>query len=110
MPTATTFALAGLLAGSTPAFAQGNLPAPPGPSVPQAPILPVAGSPPPATPGLDVTQPSPTKEKASKPIAKQWWFWAALGTAVAASVVSLVLADRGQSAPNTTLGNREFQP
>jgi hypothetical protein len=62
------------------------------------------------SPGLDVTQPSPTEEKASKPIAKQWWFWAALGTAVAASVVILVLTDRGQSAPNTTLGNHEFQP
>jgi hypothetical protein len=41
---------------------------------------------------------------------KQWWFWTALGAAVATSVVILVLVDRGPSAPNTTLGNREFQP
>jgi hypothetical protein len=41
---------------------------------------------------------------------QQWWFWAALGTAVAASVVILVLADRRPPAPNTRLGNHEFQP
>jgi hypothetical protein len=41
---------------------------------------------------------------------KQWWFWTALGAAVATSVVILVLADRGPSTPNTTLGNQEFQP
>jgi len=29
---------------------------------------------------------------------------------VAASVVILVVADRGPSAPSTTLGNKEFQP
>jgi hypothetical protein len=62
------------------------------------------------SPGLDVTQPSPTGEKASKPIVKRWWFWTALGAAVAASVVILVVADRGPSAPSTTLGNQEFQP
>jgi hypothetical protein len=78
--------------------------------VPETPVLPSASAPPPVSPGLDVTQPSPTEEKTGKPIAKQWWFWAALGTAVAASVVILVVADRKPSAPSTTLGNHEFQP
>ena len=110
LPTAITLALAGLLAGSAPAFAQGSLPATPASAVPEASVLPGAGAPAPVSPGLDVTQPSPTEEKNRKPIVKQWWFWTALGTAVAASVVILVLADRRPPAPNTTLGNHEFQP
>jgi len=110
LPTAITLALAGLLAGSGPAFADGNLPATPAPVVPGAPVLPGAGAPAPRSPGLDLTQPSPTDEKTGKPIVRQWWFWTALGTAVAASVVILVLADRRPPAPNTTLGNHEFQP
>ena len=107
LPTAITLALAGLLAGSGPASADGNLPATP--SVTEAPVLPGAGAPPPASRGLDLTQPSPTQESRT-PIVRQWWFWTALGTAVAASVVILVLADRRPPAPNTTLGNHEFQP
>jgi len=110
IPNAITLVLAGVLAGATPAFAQGNLPATPAPPVPEAPVLPVASAQPPMSPGLDVTQPSPAGEKTGKPIAKQWWFWTALGTAVTASVVILVLADRRPPAPNTTLGNHEFQP
>jgi hypothetical protein len=62
------------------------------------------------SPGLDVTHPSPAGEKTGKPIVTQWWFWTALGAAVAVSVVILVVADRRPSAPNTTLGNHEFQP
>ena len=108
--TAPTLVLAGLLAGSTPAFAQGNLPAAPVPPVPEAAVLPAANAPPPVSPGLDVTQPSPTEKKAGKPIVKQWWFWTAIGAAVAASIAIVVVADRGPSAPNTTLGNQEFQP
>lgn len=108
MLTAPTLVLAGLLAGSAPAFAQGNLPA--ASPVPEAAVLPGASAPPPTSPGLDVTQPSPTQEKAGKPMVKQWWFWTALGAAVATTVVILVLADRGPSAPNTTLGNQEFRP
>jgi hypothetical protein len=41
---------------------------------------------------------------------KQWWFWTALGVAVATTVVILVLTDGGPAAPNTILGNREFRP
>ena len=78
--------------------------------MPEAAVLPGPGAPPLVSPGLDVTQPSPTEEKTGKSIVKQWWFWTAVGAAVAASVVILVVADRGPSAPNTTLGNREFQP
>ncbi len=110
MPTAITLVLAGLLASSGPTVAQGNLPATPAPPVPEAPVLPGVSAPSPVSPGLDVTQPSPAGEKTGKPIAKQWWFWTALGTAVTASVVILVLADRRPPAPNTTLGNHEFQP
>jgi hypothetical protein len=107
---AITLALAALLAGSGPAFAQSNLPATPASAVPEAPVLPGTGAPAPQSPGLDLTQPSPTDEKTGKPIVRQWWFWTALGTAVAASVVILVLADRRPPAPSTTLGNHEFQP
>jgi hypothetical protein len=110
IPTVPAFVLAGLLLGSAPAFAQGNSPATPVPPVPEAAVLPGASAPPPVSPGLDVTQPSPTEKSGSKPIVKQWWFWTALGAAVATTVVILVVADRGPFAPNTTLGNREFQP
>ena len=110
IPTAPTLVLAGLLAGSAPAFAQGGPPATPVPPVPEATVFPGASAPPPASRGLDLTQPSPTEKSSSRPIVKQWWFWTALGAAVATSIVILVLADRGPSAPNTTLGNQEFQP
>jgi hypothetical protein len=105
MPTAITLVLAGLLAGPAPVLADGSRLA-----TPAAPVLPGASAPPPLSPGLDLTQPSPAEDKTGKPIVKQWWFWTALGTAVAASVVILVLADRRPPAPNTTLGNHEFQP
>ena len=105
MPTAITLVLAGVLAGPAPVLADGSRLA-----TPAASVLPGASAPPPLSPGLDLTQPSPTEDKAGKPIVKQWWFWTALGTAVAASVVILVLADRKPPAPNTTLGNHEFQP
>ena len=110
IPTAATLVLAGLLAVSAPAFAQGGPSAAPIPPVPEAAVLPGASAPPAVSPGLDVTQPSPAEKSGSKPIVKQWWFWTALGAAVAASVAILVLADRRPSAPNTTLGNQEFQP
>ncbi len=110
IPTAPTLVLVGLLAGSAPAIAQGSPPVAPAPPVPEATVLPGAGGPPPLSPGLDVTPPRPNEEKDGKTIVKRWWFWSALGVAVATSVVILVLADRGPFAPNTTLGNREFQP
>ncbi len=110
IPTAPTLVLAGLLASSAPALAQGSLSAAPAPPVAETTVLPGASAPPSVSPGLDVTQPSPTEEKAGKPIVKQWWFWTALGAAVATTVVILVVADRGPFAPNTTLGNHEFQP
>ena len=110
IPTAPTLVLAGVLAVSAPAFAQGGPPSALAPPVPQAAFLPGASVPPQVSPGLDVTQPSPTGKSGGKPIVKQWWFWTALGAAVATSIVILVLADRGPSTPNTTLGNQEFQP
>jgi hypothetical protein len=108
--TVPTLVLAGLLAGSAPAVAQGGPPVASVPTVPEAAVFPGASAPRPASPGLDVAPPSPNDEKAGKPIVKQWWFWTALGVAVATTVVILVLADRGPPAPNTTLGNQEFQP
>lgn len=110
IPTAPTLVLAGLLAGSAPAVAQGGPPAASAPTVPEAAVLPAVSAPPSVSPGLDLAPPPPNDERAGKPIVKQWWFWTGLGVAVAATVVTLVLADRGASAPNTTLGNREFQP
>ena len=110
IPTAPTLVLAGLLAGQAPALADGSPAAPPIPSLPETAALPIAGEPPPGSPGLDFTQPSPTEDKAARPLVKQWWFWTALGIAVATGVVILVLTDRGSFSPNTTLGNREFQP
>jgi len=110
LPTAITLVLAGVLLGPCPTFADGSRLATPAAPVPEAPVLPGAGAPALQSPGLDLTQPSPTDEKTSKPIVRQWWFWTALGTAVAASVVILVLADRRPPAPNTILGNHEFQP
>jgi len=110
IPTAITLVLAGLLAGPGPALADGSLPATSAPPALEAAVVLGASAPPAVPPGLDVTQPSPTGDRASKPIVKQWWFWTALGAAVAASVAILVVVDRGTSAPNTTLGNHEFQP
>jgi len=110
IPTAPTLVLAGLLAGSAPAFAQNGPRATPAPPVSEAAVLPGASAPPALSPGLDLTPSSPTEKSGGKPVVKQWWFWTALGAAVAVTVVVLVLADRGPSAPNTTLGNQEFQP
>ena len=110
IPTAPTLVLAGWLAAPAPALADGNPPAAPGPPAPEATAMVGAGEPPAASPGLDLTQPSSSEEKAGKPLVKQWWFWTALGVAVATSVVILVATDRGSFAPKTTLGNREFQP
>ena len=108
--TTATLALAGLLAGSIPAFAEDSpAPAPVAPA-PATVVLPSASAPPPASPGLELAQPSPTPEKADRPLVKQWWFWTGVGAMVAAGVVILLLSARGPSTPNTALGNREFQP
>jgi hypothetical protein len=121
--TITALVVAGLLTNSAPAFADSGPPsadteASAGAGAVSPAVSPVgettapaaAENPVPAVPGLDLTPSAPPAQPADKPMVKQWWFWTALGAAVAASVLIVVLADRGPSAPHTTLGNREFQP
>jgi len=45
-----------------------------------------------------------------RPITRQWWFWTAVGAVVAAGVVGVVLATRGDATnvPRTTLGSQGF--
>jgi len=104
--TGATLAIAAVLAGAPSAFATENRPTP-GSAI-AAPA--VVAEPPPASPGLDLTQPSPTADPPDKPLVKRWWFWTVVGTALAASVLVLVVADRHPPAPGTTLGNQEFRP
>ena len=110
IPTAPTLVLAGLLALPAPARAESNPPAASVPPVSEAATLPGADEPPARPPGLDFPQPSQREDETGKPLVKRWWFWTALGVAVAASVVALTVTDRGSFSPKTTLGNREFQP
>jgi len=77
--------------------------------MPETAGLPAAAAPAPTPPGLDLTQPA-NDHSPGQPMVKQWWFWTALGVAVATTVVILVLTDGGPAAPNTILGNREFRP
>jgi hypothetical protein len=63
--------------------------------------------PPPANPALAVG----TMPQAEEPsLFGRWWFWTAIGAAVAATVVIVVVSSRGQAPPSTDLGNQEFQP
>jgi hypothetical protein len=63
--------------------------------------------PPPTSPALSVG----TTPKAEHPsLFGRWWFWTAVGAAVAATVVIAVVSGRGQALPSTDLGNQEFQP
>jgi hypothetical protein len=49
-------------------------------------------------------------QPAPRPVSKQWWFWTAVGPVVAATAVMLILANRKDGPPATTLGNQEFTP
>jgi hypothetical protein len=40
-------------------------------------------------------------------ITDRWWFWAAVGGVVAATLVVILIAGRGPSAPSSTLGNMD---
>jgi hypothetical protein len=43
----------------------------------------------------------------SQSITDRWWFWAAVGGVVAATLVVILIAGRGPSAPSSTLGNMD---
>jgi hypothetical protein len=40
-------------------------------------------------------------------ITDRWWFWTAVGGVVAATLVVILIAGRGPSAPSSTLGNMD---
>jgi len=67
-----------------------------------------AHPPTPANPALDLR--SPTPEDPSPSIFRRWWFWTAVGAAVAATAVVIVISARGPAPPTTNLGNQAFQP
>ncbi len=71
-------------------------------SLPSAPVQATPQKP----PALDLSAPRPEP----RPVIKQWWFWTAVGTVVAATAIVLVLANRKDGPPATTLGNQEFTP
>src|SRR5262249_54867086 len=64
-------------------------------------LLPPPTAPPPvgSTPAILTTSPArePAAEGAPSPVYKRWWFWTAIGAAVAgAAVVGVVVARRGE--------------
>lgn len=69
--------------------------APPPPPVARAPVV---------VPGVVVASPRP-----ARPVWRRWWFWTAVGVAVATGVTAVVLAARTQtSVPASDLGNGKF--
>jgi hypothetical protein len=74
---------------------EASVPTTPSPSVPA-----------PANPALDFHAQVPEQPS----IFHRWWFWTAVGAAVAATAVIIVVSSRGHAPPSTDLGNQEFQP
>ena len=73
-----------------------SLRAAPPPAVSRAPV---------AAPAVVVASPRP----AARPVWRRWWFWTAVGVAVATGVTAVVLAARTQtSVPASDLGNGKF--
>jgi len=60
----------------------------------------------PASPALDLR--SSTAEEPKTSIFRRWWFWTAIGAAVATTAVVIVVSARGQAPPATNLGNQKF--
>jgi hypothetical protein len=63
-------------------------------------------APKPTQPALRFDEPAPVE----KPLFGRWWFWSAVGTVAAATLVVVVLSSRGHAPPATDLGNQEFHP
>jgi tetratricopeptide (TPR) repeat protein len=63
----------------------------------------------PAVNGPDLTTPRPKSER--RPTWKRWWFWTAVGVAIAAGVTAAALSNRSDSTvPATDLGDKRFYP
>ncbi len=97
--------LVAIVALVTPVWAraqdQSDIPA----QTPGVPLLPQVAAPEPLSRALDLSsQPEP------RPVTKRWWFWTAVGAVVAVTAVILILANRKDAAPATTLGDQEFAP
>jgi tetratricopeptide (TPR) repeat protein len=59
--------------------------------------------------GPDLAAPRPKPERRSA--WKRWWFWTAVGVAIAAGVTAAALSSRSDSAvPTTDLGDKRFYP
>jgi hypothetical protein len=79
----------------------------PTPSVPLTPLLtPSMVAPQQQSHALDLSTPKPEP----RPVTRQWWFWTAVGTVMVATTVLLILANRKDGPPASTLGNQEFTP
>ena len=62
------------------------------------------------TPGPVYVPPGASPESAppeSTSVTERWWFWAAIGGVVVATVAIILIAGRAPSAPGSTLGNME---
>jgi hypothetical protein len=96
----------GLLLASTPSRADGAVAPAPGEIVKTPTPLPTPTSPPPTNPALDLRGGAPERPS----LFRRWWFWTAVGAAVTATVVIVVMSSRGHAPPATDLGNQEFRP
>jgi tetratricopeptide (TPR) repeat protein len=74
---------------------------------PAAPAVPAAPAPTPSAADAPaatlVAQPAPSSEPESRPVYKRWWFWTAIGAAVAGGVVAAVVLTR----PTDPMGSLE---
>jgi hypothetical protein len=48
---------------------------------------------------IELQRPPPPAAPAASPVYKRWWFWTALGTAIAGGTVAVILAQPGTEAP-----------
>jgi tetratricopeptide (TPR) repeat protein len=76
---------------------------------PAAPAPPLTLSPTPS--GPELTKPRPQPESKPTSTWRRWWFWTAVGVAIAAGVTAAALSSRSDSSvPATDLGDKRFYP